>query len=125
MNKFIKLLSFSLIFVLFNISMANVIKVPENRPTISLGIQFANDGDTVSVWGDTLEPPPYIYRENLDIKKNILVVNRSFIKNMGCPPSPVSVIIDGNFNGSVVAFGGVTHDAILRGFTIQHAYGEI
>ncbi len=123
-NKFIKLLYCFLLVVFFNIAHAYILRAPEIYEQIQYAINKSESGDTVSIWGPPpgQSQPPYTYYENIDFNgKNILVVNRSYIEDMGCPPSPNWVVIDGQQQGSVVTFNSdETHDAILRGFTIQH-----
>jgi hypothetical protein len=57
-----------------------VVKVPDDWPTIQLGIIHANNGDTVSVWGSEGVPPPYTYYENpICSDKDVFIVNRSYL----------------------------------------------
>jgi len=101
----------AIILVLVSIAVATQRWVPSDEcPTIQRGIYAANNGDTVSVWGEEGVPPPYTYNENLICnEKSILIVNRSFLPagGTGYDSSWNHVVIDGsNQVGSVVTMTG-------------------
>jgi hypothetical protein len=103
------------------LALAGVVKVPEDRQTIQLGIEEAQNGDTVSVWGDGA--PPFTYYENVFCRyKDLFIVNRSFLP--GETPEYDSswdhVVIDGTWRGPVVYLHAYT--AVLKGFTIQNGF---
>ena len=65
------------------------ITVPTNYPTIQSAINAANNGDTVLV-------SPGTYVENINFNGKAITVTSS--------SGPVTTIIDGNHNGTVVTF---------------------
>ena len=79
--------------------------------SIQVAINFASDGDSVSVL-------PGTYIENIDFRgRNIKVAGSQ--SNTGLNP-----VIDGNQNGSCVQFtSGETNDAVLSNFTITNGTG--
>jgi hypothetical protein len=115
------------------LALATIRLVPGVYPTIQSGINAAQNGDTVSVWGPPLgqNAPPYIYHENIVFPLNILnltVANRSFLCATPCPPSWDSVRIIAANSGPTVtmAFNPLVlpwRHATLRGFTIRNPYG--
>lgn len=117
---------------LFGITNARIVLVPEHTPSpdrkIQQGIDQANVGDTVSVWGEEGIQPPYTYEECDIIDKDIMVVNRSFLPGHVPPQYDSSynhVIIDGGQNGSVVTFiNRVSRAGVLKGFTITNGLAE-
>jgi serine protease len=88
---------------------AATISVPADQPTIQDAINFAADGDTVSVAAGT-------YAENLDFAgKSITVESQD---------GPFVTIVDGGGTKPVVFFsGGETRTSIVRGFTITNGWG--
>lgn len=127
MKSFLKLLLYVSLFVLLNFSYATVKNVPQPYPAIQLAINASQNGDTVSVWTEQGGSIPRTYQENINFAgKNILVVNRSYITSIpNYPPNSSYIVIDGQQNGSVVTFNSdETHDAILKGFTIQHGHAD-
>ncbi|MDP8240375.1 MAG: choice-of-anchor D domain-containing protein, partial [Candidatus Hatepunaea meridiana] len=87
------------------------INVPDDFETIQTAINAADHGDIVQVETGT-------YEENINFNgKNITV--------RGNPDDPGECIIDGEGDGSVVAFvNGETQDAVLIGFTIQNGNAQ-
>ena len=115
-----------LVALSLNLAPANVILVPENYTTIQAAIDYASDGDVISVWGPPPgQPsnPPYHYYENVNYAfKSLVVASRCFLPNwQGCTPTWDSVVIDGGQSGPVVSMGG-SDDAVLTGFTIQNGF---
>ncbi len=88
---------------------AATIYVPDNHATIQGAIQAAGMGDLIQV-------RPGTYIENIDfLGKQITVSSLQ---------GPVSTIIDGDLNGSVVSFsGGEGAGSLLRGFTLTNGNG--
>ncbi|MBM3314223.1 hypothetical protein FJY71_00065 [candidate division WOR-3 bacterium] len=106
---------------------ARVVQVPEGQATIQRGINDANNGDTVSVWGPPpgqRPEPPWTYPENVDfLGKSIYVVNRSFLEPTGYDSSWDWVVIDGQQNGPTVTMTLLGQPppvprATLEGFTV-------
>ena len=82
-----------------------VIRIPDMRPTIQLGIDCAMDGDTILV-------SPGIYRENVDFRDRCLVLTST--------DGPESTIIEANDTGKVVRIAsGQRSNTVLSGFTIR------
>src|SRR5258708_36117955 len=87
------------------------IQVPANYPTIQSAINAANSGDTVLV-------DPGTYVENINFNGKAITVTSS--------NGPVTTIIDGNHNGTVVTFNhSETAAAVLSGFTIRNGFRRI
>ena len=87
---------------------ASEIHVPKDYPTIQEALDAAVDGDTVWVH-------PGTYVENIDFKGKAVALRSTD----GCG----STVIDGNRNGSVVAFrSGEPPEAVIDGFTITNGY---
>jgi len=96
MNKY---LSACLIFVLwgvFSVSSATIIRVPQQVGTIQEGINLALDGDTVLV--DT-----GVYHERIDFLGKEILVGSNFIFN-GDTNTVYTTVIDGDSSGTVVTF---------------------
>ena len=95
---------------------ATIINIPADQSTIQEGINVAVNGDTVLV-------QPNTYYENIDyIGKNIIVA--SLFLTIPDTIYISQTIIDGNQNGSVVAFeSGEDSTAVLCGFTITNGNG--
>ncbi len=84
------------------------IQVPANYPTIQSAINAANNGDTVLVG-------PGTYVENINFNGKAITVTSS--------DGPVTTIVDGNHNGTVVTFNhSETAAAVLSGFTIRNGF---
>lgn len=92
-----------------------VINIPADYPTIQLGINAAEDGNTVLV-------QPGTYVENINFNGKNITVGSFFITNQDTTYI-TQTIIDGNQNGSVVTFeSGEDNSAQLIGFTITNGY---
>jgi len=108
---------FIIYYTLFYISLQgqNVIRIPEDHPTIQEGLDYASTNTTILV-------SPGIYYENL-----IWPSYTDGIKLIGIDGS-AKTIIDGNYKGRVVTMEGATPPdqktisiaTLLKGFTIQH-----
>src|SRR6266478_5144825 len=91
-----------------NVRAQNTILVPGNYPTIQSAINAANNGDTVLV-------SPGTYVENINFSGKAITVTSS--------NGPVTTIIDGNHNGTVVTFNhSETAASVLSGFTIRNGF---
>jgi parallel beta-helix repeat protein len=88
-------------------AIANVISVPDDYPTIQLGINAANPGDMVVV-------DPGTYYENITISKDGIMLQGS---------GAGVTTIDGGGIGSVVKITG-SGDVIISGFTITNGLGN-
>ncbi len=96
--------------LLVSLASATILYVPQNYPTIQLGINAANTYDTVLVAAG-------MYYEHIDfLGKEIVVKSAS---------GPEATTIDGGtYDGYVVTFsGGENPETLLEGFTITHGYG--
>ena len=112
----------TLLNIVFSVSsIAAIINVPGDQPTIQAGINAANDGDTVLV-------APNTYFENINFNGKRIVVashfilneNRSFITSTiinGSTPSNTDTV------SCVVINSGEDSTAILQGFTITGGKG--
>ncbi len=99
------------VFMFAVISAATTIVVPDDQPTIQLGLNAANSGDTVLVLSDT-------YYENLYWPPVDSIV---LLSDSGA----ARTIIDGNAVGRVIEIRAdsiVTSATVINGFTIQNGY---
>jgi predicted outer membrane repeat protein len=95
---------------------ATIIHIPDDYPTIQLGIDASIDGDTVLV-------QPGIYMENINFNGHNIVVGSLFLTT-GDTTYIAETTIDGNSVTEVAYFGhGETNEAELIGFTIKNGYG--
>jgi hypothetical protein len=103
MRSRLLLLALLLVTLQPRLALATIRLVPDNYASIQCGIEYADDGDTISVWGPPpgQSAPPYVYEENVVFPQNIslTVVNRSFLDTTLCSPSWDRVVIDGLQNG--------------------------
>ena len=100
-------LCLALVFILP--SSATTIRVPQDQPTIQLGIEAAQNGDTVLV-------SPGTYYESINFNGREITVESS--------NGPSVTFIDGSQQSTVVFFlSAETRAATLRGFTIQNGNG--
>jgi parallel beta-helix repeat protein len=98
----------AVITVLFTtqLSLARVINVPGDAPTIQAGINAASNGDMVLV-------APGMYREIINFSGKAITVTSSGGASV--------TIIDGGQQGTVVTFdSNETNASVLNGFTIQN-----
>jgi hypothetical protein len=102
-------------------AVANIIRVPEDQPTIQAGIETATDGDTVLV-------SPGTYFENIDFGGKKIVVASHYILDRD-PSTITGTIIDGSQpiqpdTASCVLFvSGEDSSSILEGFTLTGGTG--
>lgn len=107
---------FLILFFMLNFSVAGIINIPGDYPTIQAGIDSAQAGDTVLVANGT-------YIENIDFhgKKLLLTSNYFFSKDR---MDIVNTIIDGNADSSTVSIqSNEPEGTMLVGFTIQNGLG--
>jgi len=94
---------------------SRVIYVPADYPTIQAAIDAAISGDEIVV-------SPDVYYET------VYFGNKNIILRSTDPTDPsvvASTVIDGEWNGPVVTFGGnESADCVLSGFTITNGYYE-
>lgn len=101
----------------FAVTLNVAIDGSEQYTSIQAAIEAANDGDTVLVH-------PGTYVENIDyIGKSITVCSLEATTNDSAYIS--QTIIDGNRNGSCVAFRNAEQNASLRGFTLTNGTGYL
>jgi predicted outer membrane repeat protein len=111
----IKYSPFSLLIM--GITLANIINIPADQPTIQAGINNANDGDTVLV-------QPGMYVENINFNGKNVVVGSLFLTTADTAYISQSVI-NGNRDGSVVTFeNGEDSTAAVVGFTIRNGRAQ-
>ena len=116
-----KKLIFTIFFLYTSFSLAQIINVPSDQPTIQAGIAAASSGDTVLVAEGT-------YLENINFKGKAITVASHFILDQDT--SHISkTIIDGSQpnnsdSGSVVTFNsGEDTTSVICGFTITGGTG--
>jgi hypothetical protein len=98
-------------------SIALIINVPGDEPSIQDGINAAADGDTVLVH-------PGTYTENISFDGKDITVSSLFLTT-GDPAYIDQTVIDGDSVTTVVTFdGGEGPDAVLSGMTITNGGGE-
>ena len=99
------------ILISLSIAAAAIINVPDDHPTIQLGINNSICGDTVLV-------QPGIYMENIYFNWQHITLGSMFILT-GDTSYISQTIIDGNYSGSVVTMeSGLNSTATLSGFTL-------
>jgi hypothetical protein len=105
----------TLVLAVAQASIARVVIIPGDYPTIQEGIDSCTDGDTVLV-------KPGTYYENINFNGHNIVV-ASFFLTTGNPEYITNTVIDGESSGSVVTFeNGEDTTAIIMGLTIQNGY---
>ncbi len=115
--KQILIILLALLFVFQNLY-AGTINIPNDQPTIQVGIVSSSSGDTILV-------SPGTYYENINFNgKNIVLGSLYLTTN---DTSYISeTIIDGNQLGCVVVFeSGEDSTATLTGFTITNGYSYL
>ena len=96
---------------------ATIINVPDDQPTIQLGIINATNADTVLV-------QPGTYVENINYNGKLITVGSLYLTTQDTTYIS-STIIDGNSSGSVVTFeNSEDSSAVLNGFTITDGLGS-
>ena len=99
--------------ILTSVSQATILHVPNDQPTIQLGIDATGTGDTVLVH-------PGTYVENINFHGKDIVVGSLFLTT-GDTSYITQTVIDGNRNSNVVRFeNGESPAALLCGFTITN-----
>ncbi|UCC78256.1 MAG: T9SS type A sorting domain-containing protein [Candidatus Zixiibacteriota bacterium] len=94
---------------------ASVVIIPDDYPTIRLGINSCADGDTVLV-------RPGVYEENINFNSHNVTVGSMFLITGDTTYIP-STIIDGGGYGSVVTIeNGEDSTAVLTGFTLRNGW---
>jgi len=92
---------------------AGTIKIPNDQPTIQVGIVSSSNGDTILV-------SPGTYYENINFNGKNIVLGSLFLTT-GDTSYISQTIIDGNQQGCVVVFeNGEDSTAELTGFTIKN-----
>jgi hypothetical protein len=108
-------------FTTQKLTLGNIIRVPQDQPTIQAGINAAGDGDVVLVDEGT-------YTENINFKGKAITVASHYIMN-GDTSHINNTVIDGSQpshpdSGSVVYFvSGEDTTSVLKGFTITGGTG--
>lgn len=111
-------LSFLLIFLLVSFSgKSEIINVPAEVATIQIGINTADDGDTVLV-------APGTYFENLVIDNKTIVLASHYILSGGDTTIISQTIIDGSDLGNVIQFRNVNKSTLI-GFTITNGHTDV
>ena len=114
MKKIATIVLLSLVYAV----LGTIINIPADYSTITEGISFAVNTDTVLVAPDT-------YIENLNFNGKDIVLASHFLTT-GDSTYIGETIIDGNANGNVIVFNnGETENAKLIGFTITNGYSNI
>ncbi|MBE7558172.1 hypothetical protein HS125_04195 [bacterium] len=91
----------------------DVLRVPQDWPTIQAAIDVAGDGAEVVV-------SPGRYLENINLKGKIIALRST---DPGNPVVVADTILDGSHYGSVVTFAGTeTPACVLMGFTITNGF---
>ena len=105
-----------IVFILiFSLTFATTLIVPDNYATIQQGITAAENGDTVKV-------APGVYSEQINFNGKSIVV-QSWYNDDAYPSYITNTVLDGSGLGSVVTFNtGETENAVLSGFTITNGY---
>ena len=116
MKLMLRLFAFGLLIT--GMTLANIINIPADQPTIQAGIDTANDGDTVLVQPGNYFETIYWNGNNKTIGSLFLLTNdTSYISQ---------TIIDGNNNGSVFTIYNVGESAgRIIGFTITNGYAGL
>ncbi len=107
LHTFLLLATVFALFSMFHVCYAEVIRVPQDHPTIQQAIDAASAGDTINVSRRSGESQS-VYYERLVIDKQLTLVGES----------RETIIIDGAGTGTVIR---IQADAVeIRGFTVRN-----
>ncbi|VAX18982.1 5'-Nucleotidase domain protein [hydrothermal vent metagenome] len=108
-----RLLTLLVLLFVFQNLYAGTIKIPNDQPTIQVGIVSSSNGDTILV-------SPGTYYENINFNGKNIVLGSLFLTTRDT--SYISqTVIDGNQQGCVVVFeSGEDSTTVLSGFTITN-----
>lgn len=115
MNKCLSAFLILVLWGVFSVSSATIIRVPQQVGTIQEGIDLALDGDTVLV--DT-----GLYRELINFRGKEILVGSNFIFD-GDTNTVHHTVVDGGGRGTVVTFAAAEGEgAQLIGFTVTNGF---
>jgi len=117
MNTKKKIIAAVIVFLFAGKIWANVIRVPQDYPTIQSAIKAAVAGDTVLV-------SPGIYHENIDFVGKDIVLGSLFLTT-GDKEYLQTTVIDPDSGSAVIFVNYETRNALLCGFTITGGTGTV